>query len=82
MEGAPLSPTSLDAESLHSPPSSAQAQHMEEHIEKYIHSLWDFVCVRICVLVLEDKEDILCLSETVSKAENERSVTIQLFLHS
>lgn len=36
----------------------------------------------ICVLVLEDKEDILCLSETVSKAENERSVTIQLFLHS
>ncbi|XP_039880547.1 paralemmin-3 isoform X3 [Simochromis diagramma] len=34
MEGAPLSPTSLDAESLHSPPWSAQAQHMEEHIEK------------------------------------------------
>ncbi|XP_063331412.1 paralemmin-3 isoform X2 [Pelmatolapia mariae] len=34
MEGAPLSPTSLDAESLHSPPWSAQAQDMEEHIEK------------------------------------------------
>lgn len=49
MEGAPLSPTSLDAESLHSPPWSAQAQHMEEHIEKYIHSLWDFVCVHLCV---------------------------------
>lgn len=81
MEGAPLSPTSLDAESLHSPPWSAQAQHMEEHIEKYIHSLWDFVCVHLCVSA-RDKEDILCLSETVSKAENKRSVTIQLFLHS
>uniref|UniRef100_A0A668RQP1 Paralemmin 3 n=1 Tax=Oreochromis aureus TaxID=47969 RepID=A0A668RQP1_OREAU len=42
MEGAPLSPTSLDTESLHSPPWSDQAGDIEEHIEKYIHSLWDF----------------------------------------
>uniref|UniRef100_A0A4W6FTY1 Paralemmin 3 n=1 Tax=Lates calcarifer TaxID=8187 RepID=A0A4W6FTY1_LATCA len=62
MEGAPLSPTSLDAQSPRSPLWGPQAQEIEKHIDKYSHSnhklrvhckyrfdVFFGVCVCVCV---------------------------------